>query len=73
MKQAESGLATGAMDVLEDKMRSSVERFMSHFIPATSISNSPSSTHSGPGMTLAFLIKEYGMMIIGLVGNARNG
>lgn len=30
-------------------------------------------TYNGPGMTLAFLMSEYGIMMIGFVGNAKKG
>jgi hypothetical protein len=64
MKHAESGLATfGAIVVL---LRRSVY-----------INKSPKGiinyTYNGPGMMLAVRISEYGMIIIGFVGNARNG
>lgn len=46
---------------------------MNQMTPPFNISTFCATTYNGPGMTLAFLIKEYGMMMIGLVGNAKNG
>lgn len=64
MKQAESGLETGAIEVLMGNIIM-VRNFKKQMINLV--------TYNGPGMTLAFLINEYGTIMIGLVGNAKNG
>jgi hypothetical protein len=61
MKQAESAFATGAIEVLGKIEGQNRFQCNGH------------QTYSGPGMTLAFLMSEYGMMMIGLVGNAKKG